>query len=325
MTLQPSTTSPRTRWRRRPRFWRQARRDGGSGRRRHRPARRAEGSHPSRLPRRLVDLKPIPGAALCHSRRSRGLRMGALATLDEVAAHPEVRRGLTRARRCGRSVASPQIRNMAHSRLGTSARSRAAGTTATRRTASTACARAATGARRSSARIATTRSSARCRSTPRRARPPAPPHRHRRLPGADPGRATSAGRRRCSWSATPCRPSRAGSAPTTARGLQPHRCDDGRLDSRGRALPRRLRPRPGRDFYRAPRRATGTRSAWSGPGRLGLPPPTSCGRRATRSRSTSRCRRRAACWPTGFLPIACPRRQFGSRLTRWLAWGSASS
>jgi len=67
--------------------------------------------HPD-YPGLLVDLKRIPG--LDHIREDRrGLRLGALATLAEVAAHPVVQEQYPALAAAAGSVASPQIRNMA--------------------------------------------------------------------------------------------------------------------------------------------------------------------------------------------------------------------
>ena len=67
--------------------------------------------HPE-YPRVLVDLKGIAGLAGIAA-DGRRLRLGALATLDEVAAHPAVREGWPALADAAGSVASPQIRNMA--------------------------------------------------------------------------------------------------------------------------------------------------------------------------------------------------------------------
>jgi NADPH-dependent glutamate synthase beta subunit-like oxidoreductase len=66
--------------------------------------------HPD-YPERLVDLKPIRELAGISSDR-RGLRIGALATLAELARHPLVREQAPLLAEAARSVASPQIRNM---------------------------------------------------------------------------------------------------------------------------------------------------------------------------------------------------------------------
>ncbi len=67
--------------------------------------------HPD-YPELLVDLKRIPG--LGHIREDRrGLRIGALATLAEVAEHPVVRETYPALAAAARSVASAQIRNLA--------------------------------------------------------------------------------------------------------------------------------------------------------------------------------------------------------------------
>ncbi len=67
--------------------------------------------HPD-YPPLLVDLKRIPGLEYIREDR-RGLRLGTLATLAEVAAHPVVRECYPALAEAARSVASPQIRNMA--------------------------------------------------------------------------------------------------------------------------------------------------------------------------------------------------------------------
>jgi xanthine dehydrogenase YagS FAD-binding subunit len=64
-------------------------------------------------PPRLVDLKTIPGLAQIGVDKDGTLRIGALATLAQVAAHPAVRSGHPAlARACG-EAASPQVRNIA--------------------------------------------------------------------------------------------------------------------------------------------------------------------------------------------------------------------
>jgi xanthine dehydrogenase YagS FAD-binding subunit len=64
-------------------------------------------------PPRLVDLKRIPGLATIAALKDGSLRIGALATLAQVAAHAGVRRSHPAlARACG-EAASPQIRNVA--------------------------------------------------------------------------------------------------------------------------------------------------------------------------------------------------------------------
>jgi xanthine dehydrogenase YagS FAD-binding subunit len=64
-------------------------------------------------PPRLVDLKRIPGLDQVHVEPDGSLRIGALATLAKVAAHPAVRKTHPAlARACG-EAASPQIRNVA--------------------------------------------------------------------------------------------------------------------------------------------------------------------------------------------------------------------
>ena len=67
--------------------------------------------HPD-YPGLLVDLKALPGMGAIAADR-RGLRLGALATLDEVAAHPAVREAYPALAAAAGAVASPQIRNMA--------------------------------------------------------------------------------------------------------------------------------------------------------------------------------------------------------------------
>jgi xanthine dehydrogenase YagS FAD-binding subunit len=64
-------------------------------------------------PPRVVDLRSIPGLDRVTVEADGGLRLGALATLAKVAAHPEVRRTHPAlARACG-EAASPQVRNVA--------------------------------------------------------------------------------------------------------------------------------------------------------------------------------------------------------------------
>jgi len=64
-------------------------------------------------PPRVVDLKRIPGLAGVSVERDSTLRIGALATLAQVASHKAIRSGYPAlARACG-EAASPQIRNVA--------------------------------------------------------------------------------------------------------------------------------------------------------------------------------------------------------------------
>ncbi|MFH1329709.1 MAG: FAD binding domain-containing protein, partial [Actinomycetota bacterium] len=67
--------------------------------------------HPA-YPGLLVDLKGVPGLGHIAADRRR-LRLGALATLDEVAAHPAVRESYPALASAAGVVASAQIRNMA--------------------------------------------------------------------------------------------------------------------------------------------------------------------------------------------------------------------
>ena len=67
--------------------------------------------HPD-YPGLLVDLKALPGMSAIAA-DGRGLRVGALATLDEVAAHPAVRAAYPALAAAAGAVASAQIRNMA--------------------------------------------------------------------------------------------------------------------------------------------------------------------------------------------------------------------
>jgi NADPH-dependent glutamate synthase beta subunit-like oxidoreductase/CO/xanthine dehydrogenase FAD-binding subunit len=67
--------------------------------------------HPD-YPGLLIDLKSLPGSGQIVA-DGRRLRIGALATLDEVAAHPAVLAGWPALAAAARAVASPQIRNMA--------------------------------------------------------------------------------------------------------------------------------------------------------------------------------------------------------------------
>jgi len=60
----------------------------------------------------LVDLKRIPGLGYIREDR-RGLRLGALATLSELADHPLVQESYPALAAAARAVASPQVRNMA--------------------------------------------------------------------------------------------------------------------------------------------------------------------------------------------------------------------
>ncbi len=70
-----------------------------------------DGIHPT-PPATLVDLKTVSGAGHITA-DGRRLRLGALATLDEVAADPAIREGWPALAAAARAVASPQIRNMA--------------------------------------------------------------------------------------------------------------------------------------------------------------------------------------------------------------------
>ncbi|MGO8671017.1 MAG: FAD binding domain-containing protein [Capsulimonadaceae bacterium] len=61
-------------------------------------------------PDRVVDLKRIPGLASIEA-DSRGLRIGALATLTDIAEHPAIRAGYPAVAESAASVGSVQIRN----------------------------------------------------------------------------------------------------------------------------------------------------------------------------------------------------------------------
>ena len=63
-------------------------------------------------PALIVDLKTIPGLSYI-SEDKRGLRIGALTTLNEIAAHKAVNGKYKLLAEAARSVASPQLRNMA--------------------------------------------------------------------------------------------------------------------------------------------------------------------------------------------------------------------
>jgi len=62
-------------------------------------------------PRRLVNLKSIPGLRYIQQGRD-GLRLGALTTLAEIAAHPVIREKFTALAQAAEAVAVPQIRNI---------------------------------------------------------------------------------------------------------------------------------------------------------------------------------------------------------------------
>ncbi|HTP52321.1 MAG TPA: FAD binding domain-containing protein [Anaeromyxobacteraceae bacterium] len=64
-------------------------------------------------PRRLVSLKRLPGMGAIAWSPSKGLRVGALATLDELARHPAVVRHYPALAQALGDAASPQIRNRA--------------------------------------------------------------------------------------------------------------------------------------------------------------------------------------------------------------------
>jgi len=63
-------------------------------------------------PERLVDLKKIKGMGGIEVLPGRGLRLGALVTLAELARHPEVRQRWTVLAEAAGSAASPQLRNV---------------------------------------------------------------------------------------------------------------------------------------------------------------------------------------------------------------------
>lgn len=62
-------------------------------------------------PERLVNLKSLPGLREIRETPT-GLRIGALVTLSEIAAHPVIRRDYTALAEAAESVATPQIRNV---------------------------------------------------------------------------------------------------------------------------------------------------------------------------------------------------------------------
>ncbi|MBA3259209.1 MAG: FAD binding domain-containing protein, partial [Gemmatimonadales bacterium] len=62
-------------------------------------------------PRRLLDINALPLAGI--EVRGSALRLGALARMSDVAAHPEVRRRIPAVARALELSASPQLRNMA--------------------------------------------------------------------------------------------------------------------------------------------------------------------------------------------------------------------
>jgi xanthine dehydrogenase YagS FAD-binding subunit len=64
-------------------------------------------------PARIVNLKAIPGLDRIAERGKEGLELGALVTLADLAESPLVREGFPGLAEAARSVASPQIRNLA--------------------------------------------------------------------------------------------------------------------------------------------------------------------------------------------------------------------
>lgn len=62
-------------------------------------------------PERLVSLKAIPRLEAIEYDPQRGLRLGATATLAQVASHPAIRNGFTAISQAAQSVGTPQIRN----------------------------------------------------------------------------------------------------------------------------------------------------------------------------------------------------------------------
>jgi xanthine dehydrogenase YagS FAD-binding subunit len=64
-------------------------------------------------PRRLVDLRSLAGLAAIAEESDGGLRIGALATLEEVAAHPLIAKRYTALAEAAGGSASPQIRHVA--------------------------------------------------------------------------------------------------------------------------------------------------------------------------------------------------------------------
>jgi len=107
-------------------------------------------------PRRLINLRGVAGLDAIEEDGAGGLRIGALATLAQVAAHPSVHQRYAALAEATAGSASPQIRSVAT--LGGNILQRpAAGTSAPTRSA--ACVAAAAAATPFTARTSTTRSS----------------------------------------------------------------------------------------------------------------------------------------------------------------------
>ena len=122
-------------------------------------------------PRRVVNLRGIPGLDLIAEDGGGGLRIGALATLEQVAADPLIAAALCGAGRGGGRVGQPADPRTSRRWAATCCNGRAAGTSAPTRIA--ACARAAAAASPSTARTSTTPSS------PMRSAPSCIPRRRR--------------------------------------------------------------------------------------------------------------------------------------------------
>src|SRR5437870_10598928 len=65
------------------------------------------------LPKRLLDINTLPDMARIEALPDGGLRIGALARMSDVAAHPDVRRGFPMIAEALLFAASGQLRNMA--------------------------------------------------------------------------------------------------------------------------------------------------------------------------------------------------------------------
>jgi len=68
--------------------------------------------HKMLFPRRIISLKGIPGLDIIEVHKVRGLTIGAMALLGDVAAHPAVRRLYPTVAQAAGSTANVQVRNM---------------------------------------------------------------------------------------------------------------------------------------------------------------------------------------------------------------------